>query len=364
MRSVRYKEKGKSPFMQELESRIDSYFRSRNLSTKANSLMVFKSVFFLCIVALSYALIMVDQFGPWTLLLLAIIFGLSTLCVHFNIAHDAAHNAYSKRPIINKLLHGTFYIIGANPYIWKMKHNLNHHHNTNVPGIDWTIGNHGKSINYSVITEANNPYQYLYAPMLYPLYTLFLVFYKDFQMLFSRSIGNVKIVHPVSEYYILIISKLAYFAYTLAIPIAVLSIPWWQVVIGFIVMHLFAGVLLTIAAILPHLGHQTVFPLQYESGEIDYDWARHHIETTTDYATSSWIANWFLGGLSTHTIHHLFPGICHIHYIPLTRILKETAKEYGIRYSETTLWGSIRSHFKLLKRLGTPGQADPDTVVV
>jgi len=134
-----------------------------------------------------------------------------------------------------------------------------------------------------------------------------------------------------------------------------LSITWWQVLLGFFIMHLFAGILLAIAAILPHLGEETTFPLPDKDGKIDHNWATHHIETTTDYSRTSLLANWFLGGLNAHTIHHLFPGICHIHYIPLTEILKETAAEFNVDYKETTLWGAIKSHIRFLKKLGATG---------
>ena len=42
--------------------------------------------------------------------------------------------------------------------------------------------------------------------------------------------------------------------------------------------------------------------------------------------------NWFAGGLNFQVEHHLFPGICHLHYTEISKIVKETAKEYGIPY--------------------------------
>jgi linoleoyl-CoA desaturase len=55
-------------------------------------------------------------------------------------------------------------------------------------------------------------------------------------------------------------------------------------------------------------------------------------------------------------VHHLFPGVCHAHYIPLSEIIKQTAAECGLTYREVTMGQAIASHFRLLKRMGRPEQ--------
>ena len=117
-------------------------------------------------------------------------------------------------------------------------------------------------------------------------------------------------------------------------------------------MHLFTSLLLSIVLIPVHLVEGIEFYEPDRNGNIHNDWAIHQVETTTDFARKSKLANWFFGGLNTHVIHHLFPSICHIHYIPLSQILKDTAKEFDINYMETSCWGAIRSHLRFLKRAG------------
>ena len=95
-------------------------------------------------------------------------------------------------------------------------------------------------------------------------------------------------------------------------------------------MQLAAGVIGALVAIPPHLGEETVFPTVDEEGYLHHSRLTHHLDTTTDFARKSVFANWMLGGLNTHVIHHLFPNICHAHYIPLTQILKDTMDEAGI----------------------------------
>jgi linoleoyl-CoA desaturase len=45
--------------------------------------------------------------------------------------------------------------------------------------------------------------------------------------------------------------------------------------------------------------------------------------------------------------------VCHTHYAPLTRIVKQTAEEYGIPYRQhSTMTQAIKHHLSLLKQLG------------
>ena len=52
-------------------------------------------------------------------------------------------------------------------------------------------------------------------------------------------------------------------------------------------------------------------------------------------------------------MHHLFPRICHVHYPALSRIVEQTCKEYGVRYStHASFAAGVRSHYRWLKRMG------------
>ena len=59
------------------------------------------------------------------------------------------------------------------------------------------------------------------------------------------------------------------------------------------------------------------------------------------------------GGLNHHIAHHLCPFVCHTHYAPLTRIVKQTAEEFGVPYRQhPTMTRAIWHHLILLKQLG------------
>ena len=127
-----------------LKQRVNQYFKERGITRFANPQVIIKAIIIVLTIFGSYALIMSNHFSPMVMLLLAIIFGIASLMLGFNIAHDAAHNAFSHNSRINKLLAGTMSVIGSSAYVWKIRHNLNHHANSNIPEYDWTAYAHRK----------------------------------------------------------------------------------------------------------------------------------------------------------------------------------------------------------------------------
>jgi len=352
--TVKFQKGNKSDFYATLKQRVDQYFRGHHTSKYANALMILKSISFFLVGALAYGLIISDQFTAWQMLGLVIVFGMSSVFFVFNVAHDASHNAYSKNPTINKLLTYTWNIIGISSYMWNLKHNISHHTYTNVTGTDWDI-EQGFFLRFhpNAPRRAHHKYQHLYAPFLYGLMSIYAVFIKDFQMCNVKQLGNKKIDrHPTREYVILYASKAVYVAYNLVIPVLVLSIAWWQILIGFFVMHMCIGVVMAFVLAPVHVTHGAHFVAPDERGRIDNSWAVHQIQSTIDFSANSFWVNWFCGGLNTHVCHHIFPNICHIHYRPLTKIIHQTAEEHGIKYENRPLWTAMRDHLLFLRDLG------------
>jgi linoleoyl-CoA desaturase len=84
-------------------------------------------------------------------------------------------------------------------------------------------------------------------------------------------------------------------------------------------------------------------------------WAIHQVLTTVDFARKSAVATWFLGGLNFQIEHHLFARVCHVNYPALSRIVEETCKDFGIKYTEHKSVGSgLLSHYQWLRRMGRP----------
>ena len=81
-------------------------------------------------------------------------------------------------------------------------------------------------------------------------------------------------------------------------------------------------------------GRQHVLPVQTATSSTTGIY--HIFATTADYATETPLVGWLVGGLNHHIVHHLCPFVCHTHYAPLTRIVKQTAEEYRHSLSATS----------------------------
>jgi linoleoyl-CoA desaturase len=91
----------------------------------------------------------------------------------------------------------------------------------------------------------------------------------------------------------------------------------------------------------------------YQTKNEEESWARHQMMTTANFSNWNPLFTWFVGGLNHQIEHHLFPDISHIHYPKIAKIIKETAKEYGVNYNyHRTFGGAIVNHLRMLNKLG------------
>ncbi len=149
------------------------------------------------------------------------------------------------------------------------------------------------------------------------------------------------------------IYKIAYWAFIFALPMIFSPFAWWQILLGWLVMNLVAGFILTVTFQLAHVVEGVSFPVPTDEGKVENEWMIHQLKTTANFAKNSKLVTWFVGGLNFQIEHHLFPNICHVHYKKISDIVKATAEEYGIIYNDNkTYFGAVRSHYKMLKELG------------
>jgi linoleoyl-CoA desaturase len=342
-------------FYATLRQRVDAYFQSRQLSRHANGLMWVKTSFFLASFGILYGLVLFGPGSPGIRLVLAGLLGACNACVGFNICHDALHGAFSADKRINRAFSLLFNMVGANPYVWNLTHNVVHHTYTNVPGHDEDIDVVPGLLRLSP-AEPWRPwmrYQHLYAFPLYGLASLSWVFRKDYVKFFQRKIGPHLARHPRREYINLFFYKALYYLAFIVLPLWVLPLPWGQVLLGFVVLHLVEGVVMGLVFQLAHVVEGTAFPTPNDNGTMPDAWAVHQLQTTANFAPRSALASFFCGGLNRQIEHHLFPRVCHIHYPALASIVRQTAHEFGLPYLENSSFGvALRSHYRLLRRLG------------
>jgi linoleoyl-CoA desaturase len=277
--------------------------------------------------------------------------------VGFSVSHDALHGAYSSNPRVNRYIGYTFDLLGANGYMWKITHNVIHHTYTNIPDIDEDLA---VSPLLRLSPEAPHRwihrFQHFFAFPAYSLATLNWLFGKDFKYFLLRDIGPYKDkTHPRSEIIHLIWTKLFVYAYMIVIPLLVLDVAWWQFLIGFLAMHLTAGLILGVIFQLAHVVEGPEFPMPNEKGEIESAWLLHEMATTANFARENKLLSWYIGGLNYQIEHHLFPQVCSIHYPAISEVVRDVAARHQVPYHyHPTLRSAMGSHIRMLKQLGRP----------
>ena len=150
----------------------------------------------------------------------------------------------------------------------------------------------------------------------------------------------------------LILQKVVYYAIFLGLPIVFLDIAWWHVLIGWFCMHFVGGLILACIFQPAHVVPTSEFPLPDKDLNVQGDWAKHQMLTTSNFAPSNRILSWYVGGLNYQIEHHLFPSMCHVHHRAVSKIVKKTAEEYGLPYnSQPSFLGALVNHAKVLHRL-------------
>ena len=357
---ISFKHDGKKEFAKELKAAVNDYFEENNLSKHANGAMVAKTVILLTLYFGAYGLIISGSFGLWGMAFLCFVMGIGMAGIGFSISHDALHGAYSSNKTVNRWLGYTFDLLGANSYIWKITHNIIHHTYTNIYEHDEDL-EVAEFIRLSPNAEYKSIHrvQHILAFFAYGFATLFWAFIKDYKYFLQSSLGPYEDkTHPAREWVTLFITKILYYGYMIVLPYILLPITWWQLAIGFLILHFTAGIILGVIFQLAHVVEETEHPTENEEGNIENAWMIHQLETTSNFAHDNDLLCWYIGGLNYQIEHHLFPGICSIHYPEISSIVRQKTEKYGIPYNyHETLGVAIKSHYETLKEFGDPANA-------
>jgi linoleoyl-CoA desaturase len=338
-----------------LRRRLDDFFSQGKISPKADRAMWTKIAVGLTVLAGSWIALYVFRPDSWKFVGLYLINAIAQTFLLLNIAHDSNHNAISSSQFVNKALNYVFDVCGISSYMWRILHHRGHHSCINLQGEDDALT--GRGILRFTPHEPRLPlqrFQHIYALLLYAVFSLDYVFVRDFECFFFPSHDYLRVKHPTREYVVLFAGKAFYLTYMLILPVVLLGKSPLLVGLSFLLAHLIIGLSVALVFQTTHCVDGTYFPLS--RGEFD-NGIYHIFATTADYATTNPLVGWLTGGLNHHIAHHLCPFVCHTHYASLTRIVRETAAEYGIPYRQhPTMSQAIKHHLLLLKRLGSEDQ--------
>ena len=361
---VKFAPRGQENFYNVMKQAVDAYFQSKNLSEQANTEMRIKTVVMLSLYFVPYIAIVTGlaSVSIWLFYGLWLTMGLGIVGIGTGIMHDSNHGAYSTNKTVNTILGGVLNFIGGYDRNWRIQHNVLHHTYTNLDGLD-------EDIEGTVLIRMSphkpvlkiHRYQHIYAWFLYSLMNIFWVIIKDYRLIFRYHKNDLLVKEKMTLRKALIevtFYKVLYVCTTVVLPLMFSNMPWQHVMLGFLSMHMVAGLALACIFQPAHVMEASTYPAPNEDRKIETNWAAHQILNTTNFAPKSKITSWFMGGLNYQIEHHLFPHICHIHYPKISGIVKDIAEKHGIPYNvQPTVWAALMEHGKMLRILGKDAQA-------
>ncbi len=343
-------------FKKTLYSRVNEYFAKNKLSKNHNMAMLVKTACMLSLYILPYILILTVSLPFWVVMVTYFIMGVGVAGIGMSVMHDGNHYGYSRDHRINRLVGLSMNLLGADAYNWKIKHNKLHHVFTNIYGKDEDINSRViLRFAYAAPLKKYHRYQHLYAWFFYALMTFSMIFGDISKRIKYRREGITNISQKAFRRSMawLVVSKVLYFGVFIALPILITQLLWWQVVIGFVIMNITAG---TILSLVFQMAHVVEGPLQInpdEKGNLQDTLLVHQLKTTSDFSRSNKLLSWYVGGLNYQIEHHLFPKICHVHYPAISKIVETTTAQFSMPYFvHEGFWTAFRSHYRTLKNLG------------
>ncbi len=342
-------------FQKTLNERVEAYLRDNNIKGRDLPAMYVKTAVALAWWLAAYLLLLLGHFPAAVNIALCLVWALAIASVGFNVMHDANHGGYSNNPRINKLFSLSAEMLGMSGFRWRTKHNVWHHTYTNIAGLDDDVETFGlMRLTPRLPWKPLYRGQVWYFPVVYSLIAFDFILRDFMMMLFGKSDANH--VYPkmnAKDKLTFWGGKLFYFAIVFGFPMLVY--PWWQVLIGFVLVMLTVGLVMGVVFQLAHINGSAAFPEPVGTPQhIENEWAVHQVETTADFAPRNWLLNFYVGGLNYQIEHHLLPHVCHLNYPRLAPIVRATCEEFGIRYSCFTTWReAFAGHLRELQLLGS-----------
>jgi len=296
---IRFNNSNQTDFVRTLRKRVDEYFKQNKLPKTGGLSIKIKALFMLLLYTLPYFLMLFGVItDPWIMLLMSVLMGFGMAGIGLGVMHDANHGTFSRKKWLNKFVGFSINFLGGNVNNWKAQHNILHHSFTNVEGYDEDI-DPGGVLRFSPHAKHKkfHRFQHIYGWFLYGLMTLSWTFTKDFEdMVRYKKMGLYKQLKTTfkKEMWLIISTRILYFIYMIALPLIFMEISWWQLAIGFFVVHFVAGLTLALIFQLAHVMEDTSFPLP-ENGSLPNQWAVHQLNTT-------WKVKWKNLGWSTNCL--------------------------------------------------------------
>ncbi len=336
-----------------LRDKIEHYFKDQSIQKTGNLFLHVKAISIFSLICIFYFLLIFKTNHLLEGLCYIFFLVQFKILLAFNVMHDASHSSFSNKKWLNYLGSLSMEFLGSSNMLWKEKHNSLHHTYTNINGKDDDL-NIGNLMRLAPSQEWKpwHTYQAIYAPFLYCFLSLYLLLYSDFERILKGKIGDTSLKNKnIKEVSIFLGGKIFYFLYTIIIPSFFYKFE--TVIFFFLIGHFLFGLTLSLIFQLAHTIEETEF-LDKNSKKMPYSWIEHQLRTTANFSTNNKFLTFYCGGLNFQVEHHLFHMVSHVHYPKISKIIKETCKEFDKPYYvNKSFFSAVKSHFSYLHRMGS-----------
>jgi len=235
--------------------------------------------------------------------------------------------------------------------MWKHQHVIGHHALPNHIDVD------NDTFSNFLIMRTNpklpiryyNQFQHLYFPF---LYTLLGISYPigDFKGYISGKYEKI-LIQPLRniDKIWFFSGKLFHYFFTVILPIYMHGLNP-AIFMFYFPMQLVGSFYLASLFAVSH--NNSVSDYNVDVGE--KEWAEVQVITSANWSVGSTMWMLLSGGLNYQIEHHLFPGVTHVHYPAISKIVRKICEENNVKYNAYPTFTSLFiDHAKTLKILGT-----------
>ena len=251
-----------------------------------------------------------------------------------NIAHDAAHFAFSGIPAINSIASWFSSPLFYNTPFWYLQHNISHHVNTNDHSLDIDLYHNRNMVRSHHIHKWLPPHKYqvytvaslnmmltsISENILYP----FEIFISD---KLSKQFFGIK--EPVLEHCrFQLIGQLGLSFFVLLYPFFAFS--FLKGIVFATYPYMMASFIFITVTQISHIQEVTQRRLQGWR-----HWSHQMVDTALDYSQDSHVWTFLTGGLNCQGLHHCVPGLSSSRFVAFYPVYRSLCKKHGLQLHET-----------------------------
>jgi linoleoyl-CoA desaturase len=361
--ALEFNQQADRDFSVALKNSVHNYLQEKKDHRFSNTIFLLK-LLALAIIAYTFYFFALNSHSMMSYGILFVAFMWFAMLLSMNASHDASHGSVFRSPSANRWLMALCSIpMGTDPDFWTLRHVHFHHTYPNIQHYDLDM-EPNLALRQAPFHDWAPQYNYqrYYWPLVAAISLTYLCWVSDWLDRFGKTPLN-KFAHLNNKtYWLKFLSlKVAHIFLLIVIPGLVLAIPFWQILIVYLIAQMLVSAFLVLMILGTHWADVDFFQADNEN-KIPHSWHRHAFLTACDWQPNPRWINYFLGGLDLHLTHHLLPSYSNLHYTAIADIIKNLSQEYDLPYRRISYPELVKEQQGFLKKMGeNPEKQLPET---